>query len=191
MTNLEIADRFAEMWRRSREDAGKSQAFMAKALGVSRATIQHWEEGVSSPSQAKGFQWFEALGLQPMPYYMELIYGISNESDPLEGVGSIAKDLPTEYQRKILFFLSGKHGSSVAGIIELMTAYLMLPLRDRLAIAQSIATMYRVVDAEGSAMADECIRPNMDILQRSIDCGTRAVLSGEKEYSQLPKEVDE
>lgn len=185
MTTFEISERFAQMWKQSREDAGKSQAYMAKALGVSRATIQHWEDGISSPSQIKGFQWFEALGLQPMPYYLKLIYGISSKSDPLEAIRTIASDLPEDYQKKILYFLSGEHGSSVAGIIELTTAYLLLPLRDRLAIAQSIATMYRVVDAEGSANADDRIRPNMEILQKSIDGGTRAVLSGRSGYSQI------
>lgn len=188
MTTLEISERFAEMWRRSREDAGKSQSYMAKALGVSRTTIQHWEDGVSSPSQMKGFRWFEVLGIQPMPYYLKLIYGISSDSDPLESIHTIANDLPADYQKKILYFLSGEHGSSVAGIIELTTAYLLLPLRDRLAIAQSIATMYRVVDAEGSTKADYRIRPNMDILQESIDKGTRAVLSGRSEYSQIMEE---
>lgn len=185
MNTLELSDKFAQMWRKSREDAGKSQAYMAKALGVSRTTVQHWEDGTASPSQMKGFQWFDALGLQPLPYYLSLIYDTDINAGEIDSLTEIVSDLPTDQQKKILYLISGSHGSSVAGVIELITAYLLLPLRDRLAIAQSIATMYRVVLAEGSARADESIRPDMKILTQAINRGTMAVLSGRRDYSQL------
>ena len=74
MKKYDISERFAKMWRTSREAAGKSQDYMAKALGVSKKTVQNWENGTSCPSQQMGFEWFMVLGVQPMPYYLKLLY---------------------------------------------------------------------------------------------------------------------
>ena len=43
MTRNEIADRFGMMWKKSRCNAGVSQEYMAKALGVSKKTIQNYD----------------------------------------------------------------------------------------------------------------------------------------------------
>ena len=74
LQRIDISEKFASMWRKSREDAGKSQDFMAKAMRVSKRTIQNWEAGISCPSQSAGLEWFQILGLAPLPYYLELLY---------------------------------------------------------------------------------------------------------------------
>ena len=61
--------RFAEIWWKSRADAGMTQERLAVELGVSRKTIQNWESGATSPSLYQGTEWFRALGLNPLPYY--------------------------------------------------------------------------------------------------------------------------
>ena len=72
--DYEINDRFARIWRVSREKAGVSQDAIAKRLGVSKKTVQNWENGTSSPSQVMGFEWFNVCELQPLPFYLEALY---------------------------------------------------------------------------------------------------------------------
>lgn len=188
MTKLEVAEKFASMWKRSRMDAGKSQVYMAKALGVSKKTVQAWEEGTSCPSQLKGFEWFQALGLQPLPYYLEIIYPEfdmhhTQEEDIDMVLMSVIRDLPTSYRRKLLYALSGVHGSSVFGIIDLMCAHLQTPLRDRLNIAQSVATNYEIASSCGKLRCENHVQPDMDLLYRAIGNGKDAVLEGRENYT--------
>lgn len=70
----DINERFAKIWKVSRNQVNVSQDEIAKRLGVSKKTVQNWEAGLSSPSQVMGFKWFEALGVQPMPYYLSVMY---------------------------------------------------------------------------------------------------------------------
>lgn len=74
MERVELVERIAKIWHLSRIRAGKSQEYMAKALGVSKKTVQNWEAGTSSPSQATGFEWFKVLDIQPLPYYLCILY---------------------------------------------------------------------------------------------------------------------
>jgi DNA-binding XRE family transcriptional regulator len=70
----EKAKRFAEIWLKSRAEAGISQETMAMELEVSKKTIQNWERGLSSPSAFQVFEWFEVLGLNPIPYLLAYQY---------------------------------------------------------------------------------------------------------------------
>lgn len=172
MTSVEISDRLAQMWRRSREDAGKSQEYMAKALGVSKKTIQNWEDGTSSPAHLKAFAWFDALGVPPLPYYLDLLYpDIMKrlEEDPTEEVitdtlVTAVKHLGFEQKKKLLYLFLGEHGSSVTGILELMTAHLQSPLRDRISIAHSVSNNYRLALQTGNVIRPDDIQPDLDLL---------------------------
>lgn len=190
MNKTEIADRFGAMWKRSRHDAGVSQEYMAKALGVSKKTIQNWEAGLASPSQIMGFEWFDVLGLQPLPYYLELLYpdqeGMTSKSDDdliskalLETVGG----LPIHLKRKLLFLLTGTHGSSIVGLAELLTAYLHIPLEYRLSIALSVLTDYKVVDSFN--MTSDHIKPDIELLESSINKAIESVIANKKNYSNV------
>lgn len=68
------ARKFSDVFLRSRYDAGKTQAYMAKAMNVSVRTVQNWETGVSCPSQTQTFDWFVKLGAQSLPYYLDYLY---------------------------------------------------------------------------------------------------------------------
>ena len=69
-----IDKRFAELWQKARLDAGKTQQYIADAMGVSVRTVRNLESGYGCPTQKQGFQWFAKLGVQPLPYYLELLY---------------------------------------------------------------------------------------------------------------------
>ena len=73
----DITDRerqFAKIWADSRVDAGKTQDYMAKGLGVSKKTIQNWENGVTAPDFFMGSEWFRVLGINPLPYYLSFLF---------------------------------------------------------------------------------------------------------------------
>ena len=186
----EITDRFAKIWRVSRAQAGVSQDVIAKRLGVSKKTVQNWESGASCPSQVMGFRWFEELGIQPMPYYLSVLYpGFGDvPAEPADKevdvyLQKLLADLPARTQRQILYMLSGYHGSSVVGVMEMITAHLQTPLRDRVNVAQSIATNYDIAEANGRIRCPRHIQPNMELFEDMLVKGKEAVLSGKEEYT--------
>lgn len=189
MNKLELNERFAYMYRKTREDAGKSQDYMARAMGVSKKTIQNWEDGTSSPNQTKSFEWFEILNLQPLPYYLDALYpgrfdtNNNNDDEIMDSIIRLVSALPSDAKRKLLFFLSGNHGSSTIGMLELATAHLHVPLEGRINIAQSIATNYELSQYQGKLVCPDQIHPNMETLHRSIELGKRAVIKGEPSYT--------
>ena len=185
LDRIDISDKFAKMWRTSREDAGKSQDYMAKALGVSKKTIQNWEQGLSCPSQSVGFEWFKILGIAPLPYYLEILYpGINHENDQevTESLKRIIEDLTPDIQKKLLYILTANHGSSVVAIIDMMTAHLQTPLRDRVNIAQSVYTNYEIAQANNTVKHPDLPQPNAERLHNAIESGKQAVKEGLGDY---------
>ena len=189
MNTLELNERFSAMYRKSREDAGRSQDYMARAMGVSKKTIQNWEDGTSSPNQTKSFEWFEILNIQPLPYYLEALYpgrfdtNNNNDDEIMDSIIKLISALPSDAKRKLLFFLSGNHGSSTIGMLELATAHLHVPLDRRINIAQSVATNYELSEYQDCLVCPDQIRPNMTTLLNSIELGKRAVIKGEPSYT--------
>lgn len=185
-------DKFADIFRRSREDAGKSQDYMAKKLGVSKKTVQNWESGLSCPNQAIGFMWFKVLALQPLPYYLSIIYenfdGISPSVDDKkieDALITYVHGMSNDERRKLLYFLYGNHGSSVDGVIEMLTAYLHTPLITRLNVAHSIITNYELARVNNIVVNPGHILPNFDLLLRSYENAKQAVLRKEKQYTNI------
>ena len=193
MNKIDISDRFAEMWRISRQDAGKSQEYMAKALGVSKKTIQNWEEGTSCPNQAKGFEWFNVLGLQPLPYYLQLLYpsftGLepnSSDQDIDKALTDLILSLPTDSKRKILYIANGLHGSSPAAVLNMIIADLNTPLRARLNIALTIISNYELSKNLGET--SDYIQPDMELLKLAYERSFESVKNNQSHYSTVFKE---
>lgn len=196
MNKIELAEQFALMWKRSRQDAGKSQEYMAKALCVSKQTVKNWENGTSSPNQIKAFEWFEVLNLQPLPYYLEALYPgrftkNASDDDICEILFKIIKGLPTDIKKKLLYMFTGNHGSSTIGMIELATAHLHVPLEKRINIAQSVSTNYELSKVKNVLCCPDDIQPNMETLNRSIRLGLLAVMEGYEGYTDIIKEIED
>lgn len=195
--NVEISEKFAEMFRRSRQDAGEisgkyiSQEYMAKALGVTKTTIQNWENGTSCPNQFKAFEWFQALGLQPLPYYLRLLYPDTFGKDPRDLAEKEIEDalialmvtFPLEYKKKLLYWFYGEHGSSPFCILEMVTAHLQTPLQDRLNIAHNIINNYELAVVKGTTKSPDAVQPNIDLLKEAYERGRRSVVDGKDNYS--------
>lgn len=191
MDHYDISERFAQMWRSSRAAAGKSQEYMARALGVSKKTIQNWEEGTSCPSQMKGFEWFTVLGLHPLPYYLQLLYPeeyadlspVADDAAIEEALLETIRGLDSNAKRKLLFILYGDSGSSPRGLLELITAYLHTPLKLRINVAGLVLTNYEISKAHGEIVAPEHVLPNEETLRRCLSNSLHAVLNGSEFYN--------
>lgn len=187
MNNVDTAEKFGKMWKKSRLDAGKSQEYMAKALGVSKKTVQNWEAGYASPSQIMGFKWFEALDVPPLPYYLALLYkefdGISQEStdeDVKKALIKLIENLDSDTVRKVLFLLYGDHGSPIPAIVDLTVAYVHTPLPARVGVAELILTGYEIASAYKHT--SEHVEPNVEYLRKSIEDGKQAVINMRKSH---------
>lgn len=181
MNNVELADKFGKMWKQSRLDAGKSQEYVAKALGVSKKTVQNWESGFASPNQITGFKWFEALNVPALPYYLRLLYDefediapTSPDEDIKEALITLINSLDNNMIRKLLYLLYGDHGSSITAITELLVAYVHTPLPARIGVAELIMTNYEIANAYKAT--SNHIQPNEEYLRNSIEKGKEAVI---------------
>lgn len=183
----EIASAFADMWRQSRHDAGKSQEYMARAMGVSKKTIQNWEDGTSCPNQRQGFEWFICLGLQPLPYYLKLMFPDAakgeSEEDVTEALFRIIGSLPLDAKRKLLYIASGEHGSSPSCVLEMIVAHLHAPLMTRINVADIITNNYKLSEAQGLVNKASGCMPNMELLSKASFAAKRAVVNGDEGYS--------
>lgn len=178
------------MWRKSRADGGKSQAYMAEKMGVSRKTVQNWEDGLSCPSQERAFEWFKVLDLHPLPYYLDLLYPEINSLKPASADADVKRalvemiqDLSPDACRKLLYWMYGEHGSSPIAVLEMITAHLQTPLQNRLNIAQSIETNYEVAKAGNRLVQPDHVQPDLDLLKKAIKLGKESALNGRKTYS--------
>lgn len=188
-----IADRDFDsttIWRQSRYDAGVSQEYLANHIGVSRKTIQNWENGVSAPDFNQSSKWFEALGINPLPYFLGYIYpeNMGNISAKVsdERIGKALKelidDLPIEGKRQLLYLFYGDHGSSPRAVLNLITAHLHLPMRERIAQADIIVDSYEMDDATGNLVGKEHIKPDIQLVKKAISKAKDAVMAGNVGY---------
>ncbi|MDO4977029.1 MAG: helix-turn-helix transcriptional regulator [Eubacteriales bacterium] len=180
----------AEALRRSRNEAGKSQEFMAFELGVSRRTIQHWESGVSEPTIGMAMDWFRLLEKNPLPFLLQHVFPdmdrISGKDDDekLKKVllGLIA-ELPPEGVRQLLYLFYGDHGSSPRAIMQMVTAHLQTPMKDRVTQAHIIALNYEMAKQKGSIARPDHIQPDLEFLKAAIEAGKEATVRDASEYS--------
>ena len=187
------AKKFSAIWQRSRYDAGKTQSYMAVAMGVSVKTIQNWESGISCPSQSQSFEWFRKLGVQPLPYYLDVLYPNLkqiNDDSPVEDVdcalSEVISQLSDGMKRRLLYILSGTHGSSVAALLELITAYLALPLRGRIIIADTILSKYELDGMSNDLHRSDAL-PDIDLINAAVGRATEAMRDHLDSYTALPK----
>lgn len=185
----------SNIWRRSRYDAGISQEYLANHIGVSRKTIQNWEAGVSAPDFNQGTKWFEALGINPLPYFLGYLYPDTMEgikaSAPDEKIDAALKellfDLPPEGKRQLLYMFYGDHGSSPRAVLNLITAHLHLPMRERIAQADIIMDSYEMDQATGHLVGKDHVEPDVNLVKRAIAKAKSAVMSGQTGYNLTDK----
>ena len=145
-SRAERAKKFAAMHAEARLHVGKSQDFMAAKLKVSTNTVKNWEKGVSSPDFFESLRWFEVLNTNPLPSYLAYIspYKTSNLKDDdtfkvKESFRALNDELPPATKQALIYMFKGHHGGSSTTVMQLLLAYLHLPLKTRIIPAMSIA----------------------------------------------------
>lgn len=196
-SRLEKVKKLADMHYRAREKAGRSQEFMALELGVSKKTVQNWERGISIPDLFQSTEWFRILNTNPLPYYLEFISpykskNVTKEDDEKtvdETFRALCDEIPTEAKRAILFLFYGNHGSSPFAILQMLLAYLHIPLKTRMTTAALISQLYETEKELDGIVCKDDILPNLDELNDSIRRARVAVMHKEYGYTVLDKEV--
>lgn len=188
MNHVELSERFERMFRESREKKHKSQDFMAKALGVSKKTIQNIEDGTSCLNAKKIVEWFDALDEPILPWIFKLVYpehkniSVGSEEEVEEALFLLIHSLPLDAKRKLFYILSGNHGSSPLCIIELINAHLQIPLQSRINTASNVITNYTIAEKYEILTQPNDIQPNIDMLKEALDKSVQAVLNHESTY---------
>ncbi len=187
-----VDKRVSHMLSTSRTAANKSQEYMSLELNVARKTVQNWEYGVTEPSVSQVISWFKALEVPPLPYILEYIFpeldGVSADDEDIrihEAFTVLINELPNETVRQLLYLFYGKHGSSPRGIMNMITAHLQSPMRDRISHGRQIAQDYDLASRKDDITSPEHVQPDMDFLHSAISEGESAFLNDEKGYKMF------
>lgn len=191
---MEVIMTIAEALRSTRNSSGKSQEFMAFELGVNRRTIVNWENGTSEPSIGQTITWFKLTNKNPIPYLLQITYPDMDKISPkdndakiLSSLMQLINDLPAEGIRQLMYLFFGEHGSSPRAVLQMITAHLQTPMKDRIAHGQLIATNYEIAKRTGNIAKPTHIQPDMMYLNAAIDTALVAVESDANEYTSVNK----
>ena len=162
-TILDREKRFAQIWVESRAAAGKTQDFMAKGLGVSKKTIQNWENGVTAPDLFMGSEWFRVLGINPLPYYLSFLFPslfeepASDDEDEVmnQALTAIIRNSTTAEKRQLLFLITGKHGSSWYSLLQMFTAHCHTSMKTRVNVSRIVLDSYEIEEATNSLVCPD------------------------------------
>ncbi|MDO4493083.1 MAG: helix-turn-helix transcriptional regulator [Clostridia bacterium] len=189
----ERASRFASIWTGSRADAGKTQEYMAKGLGVSVKTIRNWESGATSPDFFTGCEWFRVLGMNPLPYYLTYLFPTLFDGDGTpeddrivsESLASLVRDLSPLEKKELLFLMAGRHGSPWYSLLQMFTAHCQTSMRSRVNAARIILENYEMEQATDSLVCADSVTPDLAMLRNAIEQGKRSVINGTPGYTNV------
>lgn len=181
--------------RDSRAIRGKSQEYMAFELGIARKTVQNWERGISEPSVGQALMWFKVLNVNPLPYFINIVYPeVKNEKTEHEermlrdSLRTLLSVIPEEGLRQLLYLFYGEHGSSPRAVLNMVIAHLQTPMKDRVTNGTVIVKNYNLAVRKSMLTSQENIQPNLDIINRAIELGEEAAVRDESAYVfDIPK----
>ncbi len=166
----------SESLRLTRNNSGKSQEYMAFEIGVTRRTIQNWEAGISEPSIGQAINWFKLVDKNPIPFLLQTTYPDMDKISPddndakiLAALMQLINDLPAEGIRQLMYLFFGNHGSSPRAVLQMVTAHLQTPMKDRISHGQLIATDYELAKLSGTLAQPKHIQPDIDCLNAAIE----------------------
>lgn len=166
----------AEVLRITRSESKKSQEYIALELGISRRTVLNWENGISEPTIGQAIAWFKLVDKNPIPYLLQNIYPemdrISHRDDDAKiqaALLQLISDLPADAVRQLMYLFFGNHGSSPRTVLQMVTAHLQTPMKDRIVQEQLIATNYEIAKRTNSLTRPEHIQPDMEYLNAAIE----------------------
>lgn len=189
MNDIEIDERIATLLKDSREKAGISQEIMARKLDVSRKTVQNWESALSCPNVKHLIKWFDVVDVPIYPYMLsikhpefEALNANSSDAEIKNALLSAIKDMNISQMRQSFFEMFGAHGTAPAGMGEVKTAYLHLPMYVKVGIAEIICTQFEIAQARGELVKPDHIMPDVEALRKYISAAKNAVIEGKETY---------
>ncbi len=184
------SEKLAFMLSSARANAGKSQKFMAQALGKSIGTIQNWESGIGAPNIIDMMEWFEILNINPLKYFLDFLHPdtfncnsssnnteVENEKSR-EALLTYLKDFsPDEDIKKLHYCVLGNTDSSWSALLDLMTAYKHLPAKSRVSIAQHIIESYELEKDCETLLHPDSVMPNEAKVKIAIQDTRRSIIA--------------
>ena len=190
--NEEDRKRLSRMLMLSRAESGLSQEKVALELGIAKKTVQNWERGISAPTLPQAIGWFRVMKVAAMPYFLQFMFpdieGISKkDSDEKlrKELMKLIETLPAEGIRELMYLFYGNHGSSPRGVLNMVTAHLQTPLRDRYDHASEILSDYKLAVDQNKQVRPEHIQPNVELLENAIKSGREAIIKGKDNYNLI------
>lgn len=186
----------ARLFMRTRNEAKLSQEMLALELGVSKRTIQNWEKGKTSPTVEQMIRYLKILNIQPLPFILEYLYPTIEGIDPSDSDEKIrdallllVKTMPERTIRELMYLFYGSHGSSPTAIMEMITAHLQSPMRDRYTTGMLVLQNYEIAKLRNELTDQSHIQPDTVLLQNAIKKGQDAVTNNKNAYILDPKKV--
>lgn len=176
-----------------RQSADLTLEDMAFELGISRASVARMENGEYVPDLDEWQSLCNACHKNPVisllsitepELYASRNKNLSNMQYVLNALDDYLHKYASEHTRNELAFLVlGNHGSFPDAVIDLVTAYLQLPLYMRHCIAQMISSSYQEAKRMDVLNCPDSVQPDVDTLTRAIIAGTEASLKGSQSYN--------
>lgn len=188
-------ENIAKMLKDSRQNSGKTQKEMAKALNRSVQTIQNWESGYSIINVIDFQSWFEVIGINPFRYilnYLEpVLFGDADSNVDDTRVNEalsyyLFSVAPMSEKRKLAYCIFGHTGSAWSSQLDMLTAHNLCTLRTRVNVSRTIYDSYLMEEAQGLLNTSTTVRPDLDNLKAAIDAGQESVIKGHSDYIQNP-----
>lgn len=181
--------KIAEALKEARDISGKSQEYMALELEVARKTVQNWEKGISEPTLGQAVSWFKAINVSPIPYLIQVVHtdmdGISAKDDIgklRQSLHQLLDEIPEEGIRQLLYLFYGSHGSSPRAALNMLTAHLQTPLKDRVVQGHLVLKNYEIANKKGLNTAANHVQPNIKLLKEAIAKGEEADIKNAEAY---------
>lgn len=179
----------AKTLRETRTKQKRSQEYMALEMGIARKTVQNWEKGISAPSITQTMDWFRILQVSPLPYLFQYVYpemeniSSKDEDEKLrKSLLTLIEQLPPEGIRQLLYLFYGDHGSSPRAVLNMLTAHLQTPMRDRVTASSIILKNYQIAQKQNTITSNEHVQPDLSTLQKAIQKGENAAIEGSETY---------
>lgn len=187
----------ARTLRETRMKKAFSQERVALEMGIARKTVQNWEKGISAPSIEQAIEWFRILEISPLPYLFQYVYPdmekISASDDDKRirvSLLTLLSELPPEGIRQLLYLFYGDHGSSPRAVLNLITAHLQTPIRDRVVASHIILKNYEMSQRRDENTSKDHIHPDVKLIRDAISRGEDAVLNDRETYVGVMTDIE-
>lgn len=169
-----------------------SQERIALEMGITRKTVQNWEKGSSAPTIQQAIEWFRILELSPLPYLFQYVYPhlekISSSDDDKkirDALLTLLAELPPEGIRQLLYLFYGDHGSSPRAVLNLMTAHLQTPMKDRVIASHVILKNYEMSGKMNQDASMKHVHPDVELIREAMSKGEDAAVNKRDTYVNI------